>query len=444
MADHGELALSLEQIVGSENVQADEDVAREYAVAGKNPSLVVAPGSHEEVAAVVEAIGQSGAAVIPWGGGTMMGRGHVPTAYSVALRLSRVCEILDFDEANLTVTAQAGLTLDSLQAHLGKSRQFLPLNPSSPEKATVGGTVAANASGPGRFSYGSARDLVLGMGVVLANGETVRAGGKTVKNVAGYDLCKLFVGSYGALGIVTDVTFRLLPIPEQQKVLRLAFDGIGCALDLTGRILDSELLPTSLDVLTGPAIEWTLGEPREPCVLVIAVDGSEETVERQLKQISSMADSAAARSVSVVDGAERKELMETVRDFVPSALSDSRETAFTANVPLSSVGSFVVEVENEAARLGLGVGCLVAAGAGTARCVVDGTASPELTALFDRAATTAGQLGGHCVLDRAAPDVQQRVPVWGQPRADWRIAGVLKQRFDPAGLFNRGRFVDHT
>lgn len=442
MLDHGVLAHRFEKIVGKANVMENADGAQVYPVAGLAPALTVTPRSPEELAGVAKAAGQASAAIIPWGGGTMMGRGHVPAAYDVALSLSLLKEIVDFDVDNLTVTVQSGLTLARLQAVLGESTLFLPLNPFSPETATIGGSVAANAGGPGRFHYGSVRDLVLGMRVVLANGEHIHVGGKTVKNVAGYDLGKIFVGSYGSLGIITEVTFRLLPLPQQQKALLVAFDSMESALSLTAHILDSELLPTSLSVLNRTASRWTVGKVHDACLLIVAVDGSLETVERQVRQMTSMMNSFQAQSVSVLDGEERTTLMETIRDFVPAELNSPRETAITANVPLSSASQFVAETENAAAELGLTVGCLVAADTGTVSCVVDGTASSLLIALYNRAVATAGQLDGHCVLDRATPEIQQQLPVWGQPRADWQIARVLKEKFDPQGLFNRGRFVD--
>ena len=143
------------------------------------------------------------------------------------------------------------------------------------------------------------------MRAVLANGALIHMGGKTVKNVAGYDLGKAFIGSYGSLGIITEVTFRLLPLPQQQKTVRLEFDEMTSALDLTTQILDSELLPTSMNMLNSVASEWVLDKFAAPYTLIIDIDGSEETVTRQVAQVSAMADSAKVASIKVLDGEAR-------------------------------------------------------------------------------------------------------------------------------------------
>ena len=419
-----------------------ENIAAGFRVAGLSPSLVVAPGSPEEIAEVIHLATQFDMAIIPWGGGTMMERGFVPAAYDVALSLSRICGVVDFDVANLTATVQAGSTLADLQSHLRQANQFLPLNPPLPNRATIGGSIAANSSGPGRFRYGSARDLVLGMRVALANGEIIHVGGKTVKNVAGYDLSKMFIGSYGTLGIVTEVTLRLLPCPQTRKALRAAFDNVDTALDLSARLLDSELLPTSLSVMNHHAAQLVLNDGEDGCALIVSIDGSIETVERQATEMSTIVNSAGARSVTVLEGSARDAIVDAVRDFVPSNLAVSRTMAFTANLPIAMTGPFVSEIEKLASHLSLITALLVAADTGTVSCLLEGVDMGHLVEAYSEAVSTAACLGGHCVLNYAAPELRRQVAVWGQPRDDWKVTRVLKKQFDPGGLFNRGRFVD--
>ena len=444
VSDYGELAEQIAQVVGQERVRGVVDDASEYFVADLQPSLVVTPQTTQEIAAIVRTVEGSGAGIVPWGGGTMMGRGHVPTAYDVALSLSDVTNIVDFDVDNLTVTVQAGMTLAELQKHLGQEKKFLPLRPRLPQRATVGGTVAANANGPGRFHYGSVRDLVLGMRVVLADGESIHVGGKTMKNVAGYDLGKMFIGSYGSLGIITEATFRVLPEPERRAVLQVDFAELAPVLDLIARILDSELLPISLSVVTPPATDWVL-QSAETTVLVVELNGSAETVDRQVRQVRTLvSDHTAVQGLSVLDGEEAFALLDRVRDFVCLGAHGTRQLAFTANVPMSTAGEFVQRIEASATEWGMKLGSLIHGGTGTINCLADGTDEGHQVRLYDNAVSAAAELGGHCVLERSTPEVRSQVPAWGRPRADWELARLLKMKFDPHGLLNRGRFVSGT
>jgi glycolate oxidase FAD binding subunit len=207
------LLRSLADVVGEAHCLGGADRAP-YVVDGRTPCGVVFPGSAEEVARVVRVAATAGVPVVPWGGGTQMHRGAPPADGAVVLGLRRLDRVLEHEPADLTATAEAGITVDLLQAALGARGQWLPLDPPAPAETTLGGVLAANLSGPRRHGYGTARDHVIGIRVVTADGQLVRAGGKVVKNVAGYDLAKLYIGSRGTLGIVVDATLKLRPCPE--------------------------------------------------------------------------------------------------------------------------------------------------------------------------------------------------------------------------------------
>ena len=145
--------------------------------------------------------------------------GNPPTRLDVVVDLSRMNRVIEHDDANLTATVEAGISINRLQQVIAERNQFLPFDPPCALRASVGGTVAANLNGPRRSFYGNVRDLVIGMRVALATGEHIKAGGKVVKNVAGYDMCKLFVGSFGTLGIITEITVRMAPLPEASATL---------------------------------------------------------------------------------------------------------------------------------------------------------------------------------------------------------------------------------
>ena len=187
------------------------------------PSLVVEPGTIEETSEVMKLASREGLAVSPRGGGTKMGLGNPPRQVDLILSTARMDGIIEHVPGDQIVRAQAGLKLEDLQENLAESDQMLGIDPPE-EGATVGGIVAANASGPRRLRYGTVRDLIIGIKVVLADGTVAKAGGKVVKNVAGYDLSKLFTGSLGTLGVIAEANFRLHPIRESARTVFVEVD----------------------------------------------------------------------------------------------------------------------------------------------------------------------------------------------------------------------------
>ena len=433
MPELRELIQGLESIVGRSHLESSLEVAGRYVVDGRTPRLVASPADAAQAAALVAAAARMGATTIPWGGGTAMGRGHAPTAYDVALSLARLDNIVDHDVDNLTVTVQAGLSLSRLQTAVGEKRQFLPLDPPCPDVATVGGIVASNSSGPSRVRYGSVRDLVLGMRVALPGGEVIHVGGKTVKNVAGYDLSKMFIGSYGTLGVVTEVTFRLLPLPAEKRMLWKGCAERTAAHSLAARILDSTLLPTYMTVLNRGAIQRIRPDCGDAFALVIGLDGSPETVERQVRDITVLAVSA-----QVIEGDPLNRLERALQDFGGAGRHVvGAGLGATASLPISVAEHLCAEVDTGPDDVAV-VACVPS---GTVHILIAGGESTAMQAAYEHAVAAADRLGGHCVLDWATPETKAHLPVWGTPRPEWRLSQAVKERFDPTGALNRGRFV---
>ncbi len=275
-----QLMQRLQSALGSDAVSADTDSLNSHRIDGVTPHLVTTPASAEQVGAVLSACSEAGATVIPWGGGTAMALGNPPRSADVVIKLEKLNRVIEHDSANLTVTAQCGMTLNALQSTLATQKQFVPIDAPFPARATLGGIVAANLNGPRRGFYGSVRDLVIGMKVALASGESIKAGGKVVKNVAGYDMCKLFVGSLGTLGIITEATFRVAPAAESAAT----FIGRGTLAQAQRFIAElslSRLLPAAVFLLSEKA--------QKDCRVAVWCDGFAETVERHLREFQAMA-----------------------------------------------------------------------------------------------------------------------------------------------------------
>src|SRR5688572_6443017 len=221
MSTHDGLAGALEATVGAPWVYRDAAAAG-YTIDGCQPAFVVFPEDEEQIAAVLRLADEHEATVFPRGGGSHMMLGNAPARVDVVLSVQRLQQILAYEPGDMTATVQAGLCLADLQGALAAKGQHLALDPSAAATTTIGGIVAANLSGPRRLLYGTARDLLLGSAVIGINGKRTKAGGRVVKNVTGYDLNKLYIGSLGTLAVVVELTWKLHPLPPGEHTL-----GIG-------------------------------------------------------------------------------------------------------------------------------------------------------------------------------------------------------------------------
>src|SRR5215831_2313401 len=278
----------LEGLVGADHIWTDEAHIATHAVDGRQPRFVVQPETIAQAAEIVTLAGRERFAVVPWGQGTQMHLGQTPTRYDLALSLTRLTRVVDYDSANLTLIAEAGLPLREVYRLTTPQQQFLPLGYSG-TVASLGGLLVTNTSGVKRLRYGGVRDLVLGVRVALPDGALAHFGGRVVKNVAGYDMTKLFIGSLGAFGVVLETTYRLAALPEDDRGYAVVFPSLPQALAAVAAIRAAALLPSALlllhaDVATAwtAALRLTVHPPQ--VVLLLNCDGLYETVERQIRQ----------------------------------------------------------------------------------------------------------------------------------------------------------------
>ncbi|HEX2171477.1 MAG TPA: FAD-binding oxidoreductase, partial [Dehalococcoidia bacterium] len=214
----------------------EADPAIDPAIDGVRPAIVCRPGSAAEVGEALAIAQGHSAAVAPTGGATKLGLGNPPRRLDILLALDALIGIVDYSPADLTVTCRAGTVWRDLQAHLAAHGQFVPIDPPFADRATVGGVLATNSYGPSRIGYGTARDHLIGVAVANPDGAVTRAGGKVVKNVAGYDLNKLYIGSLGTVGVIVEATWKLLPVPVASATLLFSLDGPNAATDIATRV----------------------------------------------------------------------------------------------------------------------------------------------------------------------------------------------------------------
>ncbi|MGB8645211.1 MAG: FAD-binding oxidoreductase [Anaerolineae bacterium] len=369
-------------------------------------------------------------AVVPLGGGTMLDLGAPATPGALALSLSRLNRVLDHQPANLTVKTEAGITLGALNAALAERGQMLPLDPPFPDRATVGGIIATNASGPLRVRFGAARDLLIGLRVALTDGQIVHGGGDVVKNVAGYDLPKLFTGSLGTLGIITEASFKIVPLPAHTATVVAAFASLDHAAAHALQVLHSPLLPSGVELLN-PAAASTLGLGAH-YTSVVRFGGLKSAVGQQLRETEKWGHAQGAIQVDTVDA--DADLWARLRDVMYEQATLCKLSVLPTQ--LREMGAAAEEIARAH-----GLTCTFQAHAvGVLLTALDGAEEqlvPAMTAL--RQATAARQ--GHLVVQRASRDVRSRVDVWGPTGNDFAVMQRLKADFDPNHILNPGRFV---
>ena len=271
------------------------------------------PGSPEELSEIVKRASEAGKVMIPVGGGTKLHLGNPPRSAQLAVHSGRLRGVVEYEPDNMTVSVLAGTPLNELQSALQQGNQFLPLDPPHPDRATVGGIVACNSSGPLRFRYGTIRDLLIGVKLVHADGTPTKAGGKLVKNVTGYDMCKLYTGSLGTLGILSELIFKVQPRSESVATLFVAYPSLKTALEAAQLFLRSDLLPDAMEAWNKEGIEslspsWNAAE--KPWVLMLRFGEVEAAVRWQIERLKDAVSKTQGEIFRILETQESLEFWE--------------------------------------------------------------------------------------------------------------------------------------
>jgi glycolate oxidase FAD binding subunit len=436
------LLQKLRTTVGAANVLTGVELSP-YVVEGRTPEAAVFPGSIEEVAAVMALASEVGTPVTPWGGGTAASVGMPAVRTGLVIGLRRLTRLLDHEPGDLTATVEAGMTVRAFQTALGSRGQWLSLDPADAESATIGGVLATNACGPRRHLYGTARDVLIGVTVVTAEGSIVKGGGKVVKNVAGYDLPKLFIGSYGTLGVIVEATVKLRPLPEQEELVSVRFDRLKDAGSAVKAVAASDLIPNAVELLDGAGASGAglaAGSPMPGGVLVVGFDGVREQVDWQRAELARLTGPLGGRDPRLLDAAAWTRL--------PTAAREAFSTT-AAVMTLAVLPSQVAEIMEQGAGIARGRGLQSAwaahAGVGVVRGALASEPAPKdpaaLAAVLAEWREMAHAGGGYANLEWAPLAIKSQIPVWDDPGAAGRIMERIKAQLDPRNILNPGRFV---
>ena len=419
-----QLAERLSRALGAEAITADAAQRGEHSIDGVTPALICTPATAEQLVTAVRICRESAAAIAPWGGGTAMVLGNPPRIFDVAVKTTRLNRLIEHDHANLTATLQSGLTLNALQAALAPQKQFVPIDAPLPERSTLGGIIAANLNGPRRSSYGSIRDLVIGMKVVVASGETIKAGGKVVKNVAGYDMCKLFTGSLGSLGIITEVTSRVAPIPAHCATI-IATGTLAKAADCARQLIGTKLLPTAVFLLNNAATaSWQL---------MVSFDGFRASVARQTNDLIQMAQQLGLAH-ETIDGQIQQQNWQKIADLPVSPERVIYRVTVPRGALLQTISTLLDWTKTDTAPV-------ICADVAMGTLWLALRADHDSADLFARLISLTQQQRGHAVMFAAPAPFKKTIDVWGPTAPPHMLMKKIKQEFDPTGLFNPGRFI---
>ncbi|MFO8165514.1 MAG: FAD-binding oxidoreductase [Thermodesulfobacteriota bacterium] len=441
----------LEEIVGGDYIISDPGKLKDFSLDGKVPKVLVYPGNEDEISKVVKLANKEGWSVIPWGGGTKIGLGGIPRQVDIVISLSRLNSVTDLDLGNLTITAQAGITLNEVQKTLASKGRgyFIRLDPPFSKFATLGGIVATNSNGPSRFLYGSLRDMILGIGFIASNGDIIGVGGKTAKNVSGYDVDKLLIGFLGTLGIITGITFKLFPLPEKSATIAVIFSSLENTHDFTSGMLNSNLFPASMEILNVMAMhELSMDIPDNgKYAVAICAEGVEESVNRQLKDIEEMGKNSKALEVRSYLGEDHVHFWDLLSDF-PKVVAERYPygIACKSNFLISKFAEMVKVWEDRTTNNGLSCALISRAGNGLlySYILIEDNIKKHLDTVvhfLEDMTEEAVQRDGNVVIEFAPVALKERISVWGRLRDDFKIMHGLKKQIDPAGILNPGRFV---
>ena len=444
-------------IVGREHVRLDAESLLRYGtdalLKGHPADLVALPGSTEEVAAIARHCHEMRVPLVPRGGGTGYTGGAVPLSGGVVLSLERLDRILDIDEENLLAVVEPNVVTAALQEAVERVGLFYPPDPASLKQSVIGGNVAECAGGPRAFKYGTTKRYVLGLEAVLPTGEVIHTGSKVVKNVVGYDLTQLLVGSEGTLAIITKVILRLVPKPPVQITLRAVFDSIDGAVAAVSELLRRRVVPATIELIDGECLESVaryVGERLAPegtgALLLVEVDGLGTGVADEADAVDGACRAAGGRDIlRAADPAAREALWRVRREISPSLKTIAPlKLNHDVVVPRGRIPQLFALVHRIRGESGLIIPCFGHAGDGNihVNVMVDPSDADAVRraheaerALFAGVIALEGSISGeHGIGFSKAPFIPMELSA-----EEIALMKRLKAAFDPHGILNPGK-----
>lgn len=438
----------LASLIGAEHVR--ESVEE---INGTRAALEVAPASAEEAAAVLRLAAEHRLSVVPVGGLTKQSFGNLMPQVDVLLSTRRLTQVEYYDPGDLTFGVQAGATIAQIQQALSANHQFLPLDVMSPDRATIGGVLATNAHGPMKHFFGGVRDYCIGIEFATVDGKVVKGGGRVVKNVAGFDLMKLMIGSHGTLGVITSANFKVFPAFKATRTFVAAFPNLAGAIAFRDRVVAAPLTPVCLEIVSPQAQEYfgaaqearnpDLYAPKAPLAtrsewrVYVRAAGSGRVLARYSRELT---------ETKELSGEEEVVAWRAISDFEPRVMAQHHNAMVMhlhtapASVPRALEAAEKAALDNTctAAIIGrVGVGALIVAiiplAIGPPSAMHYANAASALRAALPKDASA--------VVARCPLEAKSHFDVWGSSPTDLEMMRRVRAALDPHGILNRGRFL---
>ena len=429
-----------QELIGSDCVTSGEEIEqerREQLLQAIAPTdivpCVISPRTQDELSEVVACAFKNRWPMMPIGNGSKLRWGGLAQNVQVFVSTSRLTQLIDHAVGDLTITAEAGIGFQSLTNTLHQANQQLGIDPTYPEQATLGGIVATGDTGSLRQRYGSVRDMLIGISFIRADGTVAKAGGRVVKNVAGYDLMKLMTGAYGTLGIISQLTFRVYPMAETSQTLLLMGEA-DAIQSLTTKVLASSLTPNRSDLLSPTLVKMLdLGEGM---ALVLQFQSIGVSVEQQVQQLSTMAAAESIKTVEYLKHESESALWKQLRERMATQHTDVPITCKIGVLPNQAVATLaqlpdLLPVESCAQ---------IHAGSGLGRVFMDGQAIAPQSII--RLRSWCESHGGFLTVLDAPPSWKQQLDIWGYAGNGLSVMQNLKAQFDPYRLLSPACFID--
>ena len=441
---------SLGALLSHERVSTEEAARQQYSVDGLEPAAVAEPSNAQEVAALVNWAREQKAALLPSTSGAFLPLGNPPAAMDLVVSLRRMNRLQAYDPGDLTLSVEAGITLEEINKLLAGNNQFLPADPPFAGRAAMGGLLAANVNGPLRHAYGTWRDYVVGLKFVTGEGKEVKSGGRVVKNVAGYDLTKLLIGSLGSLGIITEINLKVFPRPAETATFAVSFDTLEAALELRSKVVHSPLQPAAMELLSGEAAALLGSKHLSPghWTLLVSCGGVPAVIARHERDLEKFSAELHSNSFIKLIGQDESATWESVRNLVGAAQAKSRYmAAVKCPLPMTQLGPFITKALAVAERYELPTAVTAHAGVAIAYLWYLPTegAAEDIAFRVGQTATetihSGNNLQGRVSLPWCFPEVKQNVNPWGPLKDDHTLMQKIKKQFDPDRVLNPGRFA---
>ncbi|MBN3947167.1 MAG: FAD-binding oxidoreductase [Nostoc sp. NMS7] len=419
-----------------ENIELGQQKRIQQAIAsGNSPSCIVYPHTQKQLAAVIATAYINNWRVLPCGSGSKLNWGGLVKGVDVVVSTEHINQLIEHAVGDFTITVEAGMKFSDLQGLLAKSRQFLAIDPTAPESATIGGIVATGDTGSLRQRYGSVRDQLLGITFVRADGQVAKAGGRVVKNVAGYDLMKLFTGSYGTLGVISQLTFRLYPLPEASEtvVLTGSPEAISQAADI---LRGSALTPVQADLLSTKLVS-SLGLG-QGLGLIARFQSISESVKEQSNRVLEVRQKLGLDGAIFADGDEAN-LWQRLQKRIHTTATESVITCKIGVLPTAAV-EILTQVELGLIHISSGLGLLQLEDKNQVLKVRDELRSVGGDAYGELRLRTQAHRGFLTILE-APMAVKKEIDVWGYTGNALPLMRGIKEQFDSKNILSPGRFV---